>query len=127
MEKVPEDVFPIILSYINPKYKYNLKKTLFFKYYEELNVAKIYGKHSYLVKVIRSDFSFIFDNICKIKWEKWISVKNWYYKGYKFNNFTKYIFFLINNLDSHKCKNIYLKYCDDSINSYKSKKREWSN
>ena len=64
--KVPEDLFPTILSYVNPKYKYNLNKTLFCKYYEEISVAKIYGKHSYLAKVIRSDFSFIFDNICKI-------------------------------------------------------------
>jgi len=125
MEKVPEDLFPTILSYVNPKYKYNLNKTLFCKYYEELNVAKIYGKHSYLSKVIRSDFSFIFDNICKIKWYKWISLKNWHYKEYKFDNFTKYILFLINNNNSHKCNNIYLKY--GSMNSYKKKKRKWSN
>ena len=127
MEKVPEDVFPIILSYINPKYKYNLNKTLFFKYYEELNVVKIYGKHSYLVKVMRYDFSFIFDNICKIKWNKWISLKNWHYKEYKFDNFTKYILYLINKLEAHKCKNIYLKYCDNTMSSYKTKKRKWSN
>jgi len=127
MEKVPEDVFPIILSYINPKYKYNLNKILFNKYYESLNLTKLYGTHSYLAKVIRSDFSFIFDNICKIKWDKWISLKKWIYKYYKFDNFTKYILFLINNSEAHKCKNIYLKYCENTTCSYKSRKRKWSN
>jgi len=126
MEKIPEDLFPIILSYIKPKYKYNLNKTLFNLYYEDLNLNKIYGKHSYLIKVIRYDYFFIFDNICKIKWNKWVSLKNWRYKDFKFANFTNYIYFLINNLESHKCKNIYLKYCNN-INSFKHMKRNWSN
>ena len=110
MEKVPEDLFPTILSYINPKHKYNLNKILFYKYYEQLNALKIYGAHAYLAKVVSSDFSFIFDNICKIKWYKWISLKNWHYKEYKFDNFTKYILFLINNSQAHKCKNIFFNY-----------------
>jgi len=115
MEKVPEDLFPTILSYINPKYKYNLNKILFYKYYEQLKAVKIYGSHSYLNKVISSDFSFIFYNICKIKWNNWISLKNWIFNNYKFDNFTKYILFLINNSEAHKCKNIFFNYSDKNF------------
>lgn len=132
MEKIPEDVLPIIFSYINPKYKYNLNKILFRELYEELNIKKIYGNHSYIRNILREDLDFLFDNISRIKWQKWVSLKNWKYKEWKFANFTQYILYLINYYQSNRCKNIYLEHAYDNINT-KSKKtnkkidKHWSN
>jgi hypothetical protein len=130
MERVPEDVLPIIFSYINPIYKYNLNKILFRDFYKELNIKKIYGNHSYIRNVLRSDLNFIFNNMCNIKWNNWVSLKNWRYKNWKFANFTQYILYLINYHQSHKCKDIYLKHAYDNINTKSKNKKinkHWSN
>ena len=129
MERVPEDVLPIIFSYITPEYKYNLNKQLFSELYESLNINKLYGNHSYIRNIIRNDLSFIFLNICKLKWDKWVSLKNWRYKKTKFANFTQYILYLINHYQADKCKKIYLNYGYDSIAKNRSRefKKKWSN
>ena len=132
MERVPDDVLPIIFSYIHPQYKYNLSKQLFRELYEVINKKKIYGNHSYLRNILRSDLNFIFDNICRLKWNKWVSLKNWKYKDWKFANFTQYILYLINIHQSQNCKQVYLKYGYDNITKKSNRKNKkiskyWSN
>lgn len=121
MERVPEDILPIIFSYIEPQYKYNLNKVLFSKLYGNINEEKLYGNHSYIRNILRDDLHFIFLNMCSIKWDKWISLKNWRYKNIKFVSFTQYLLHLINFYNADKCKKVYLGY--DNIIKKTSKKK----
>ena len=128
MEKLPEDLLPIIFSYVQPIYKYNLNKKLFSELFVIVNSNKIYGNHSYLRNIIRNDLSYIFNEICSLKWMSWQSLKNWRYKSWKFADFTQYVLYLINFHQANKCKNEFLKYHKkDTKKKNKTKKTFWSN
>ena len=126
MNRLSQDSLNIIWSFINPKFKYSLNKTLFDKYYD----VKIGKKNmKYIRNIIRNDLHYIFNYNCKLNWNYWLKIKKIRYKEYKFANYNQYILYLIQKYDSNRCKNIYLNLGDESVCKKKVKKRNrfWSN
>ena len=97
------------LSYFNRNQLY-LENKYEFKY-PHYNGGKNKNKSydSYIRYIIRSDSSFIFENIVTMNYKKWKKTKKYYYRNIKFRNYLEYILYLCELHTSGKCKNI-IKY-----------------
>jgi hypothetical protein len=101
----PNEIKNIIYSYIPDINKVFLNKDNYVKNHniirKNINKKKI---EQYIRKTIIRDHAFVFREILKENIEKWIGLKNYYYRGCIFSN---YLFFLksfcIDN-ESEKCQ-----------------------
>ena len=116
------------------------------KYYEN-NIIKYrlkYDKYlykksgltldSYIKKIIRKKFDYIFLLLMKEKYEHWKNIKKYIYKGYRYKTFIDVLIHLCIELDSTKCRNHLICYNknNDFVRKNKHKKMRrinniWSN
>ena len=117
INKIPLEVAMIIKMYIpriiiitNKKDYENEYMSLRLEYnrealpYKSISYKKKYTLESYIGKIIKNDLNYIFEMIIKYKYNHWIKIKKYRYRGYKYSNYIHFLEQLCIKLESTKCR-----------------------
>ena len=89
INELPEEIIQLIKEYMPATVLAFLNKTNYLSYHFLLkNVIPNY--ENYIRDVIRRDNDFVFENIIRENYDKWLQNKNYFYKNMLFKN---YIYF----------------------------------
>jgi hypothetical protein len=102
-KNIPDDVLGIIWEYMSCKQKKLVNK----ENYENVNQNLYTGNtDSYLRKIIRKDYSYLFKKNIKCHYDKWYKMKKWIYKNMVLSNFIDYLRYLCIENNINNCKKI---------------------
>lgn len=102
INELPDELINIIKDYIPKIYLVFVNKTDYLLYHYILKTY-ITKYEDYIRRIIILDYDFVFKNIVRDNYNKWLKMKNVMYKNFIFKN---YIYFIINfciENDSSKC------------------------
>lgn len=119
INKLPDDLKIIIYDYIPLHVKVKFSKKMYIdnysKYHEfiKTNICKgVYRRftfNTYVEKIIKSDSSFIFENVIKKEAIVWNKKKRYKYKGKKYKSYIDFLKELCQKNESTRCLNL-IKY-----------------
>jgi len=88
---LPKEILNIILDYVPICSLVWVNKTYYLKYHSTIK-QNIPQFENYIRDIIRRDNSFVFNEILKENYKKWINMKKYVYKNLLFSN---YLYFLL--------------------------------
>ena len=65
---------------------------------------------TYISRIIKNDLNYIFKLLIKYKYNHWIKLKNYKYRGHKFSNYIYFLEQLCIISESNKCRNLVRDY-----------------
>jgi hypothetical protein len=110
---LPNEIKEHIKLYIPFEYMYNLNKE---DYINNHNIIRMRlekndkNYEDYIRNIINRDNDFIFEIILKLNENKWIQMKNYYYKSGLYKNYIIFLLYYSDQYNSIKCKNIINNY-----------------
>tara|TARA_B100001059_G_C17756307_1_gene540102 strand:- start:818 stop:1222 length:405 start_codon:yes stop_codon:yes gene_type:complete len=105
IDKLPDDILPIIFSYVNEKQKIFLNKTFYNKYYKHID-SLIKHYDSYIKDIVRNDCKFTFEYIIARNFLKWYTMFNYHYGNKIYNNYIDFLLEFSRKNKSNKCLTI---------------------
>ena len=108
---LPDDILYIIYLYIHNENKYLLNKTNYEKHYIEIiNNLRKTEYNSYIRFIIRSDYSYLFDNLLKHKYNEFHTKNKISYKNITYKCLYEFVKYYIQLNNSGRCNNILINY-----------------
>jgi hypothetical protein len=108
---LPDDILYIIYLYIHNENKYLLNKTNYEKHYIEIiNNLRKTEYNSYIRFIIRSDYSYLFDNLLKHKYNEFHTKNKISYKNITYKYLYEFVKYYIQLNNSGRCNNILINY-----------------
>lgn len=105
--KLPDELVDIIYSYVPTTVKTVLSKNNYLA--EHKLIRQTINKNdieNYIRTMIRQDNSFVFEQLLIENYDKWINIKEYYYKECIYMNYLMFLEFYIMDNESIKCKKI---------------------
>lgn len=108
MDKLPEVLVDIIYSYIPTKVTTFFNKT---NYLKQRHILSDYIKHNgqmenYIRAMVRQDNDFVFNEILKENYNRWIKMKKYYYKDCIYLNYLIFLESYAIESESAKCRKL---------------------
>ena len=124
LQKFPEDLINIILSYVQIKKIYVVNKSYFYSLYP--NIIKNYSLKdaifkNYINKIVKFDCEIQFRFISKTFSDSLLKPNKWKYNYTSYPNYAIFLKALCIKNNSDKCKKIILDEIDNNIGSKKNK------
>ena len=108
---LPDDILYIIYLYIHNENKYLLNKTNYEKHYIEIiNNLRKPEYNSYIRFIIRNDYSYLFDNLLKHKYNEFHTKNKISYKNITYKYLYEFVKYYIQLNNSGRCNNILINY-----------------
>lgn len=102
---LPDELIDIIKEYLPVFITVFLNKELYFK--NHMFIRKmIINYESYIRFTVRSDNDFVFNEICKENFKKWLFIKKYNYKTMIFSNYIYFLLYYCIENNSCKCREI---------------------
>ena len=144
IELIPDELVLYIRDYISydillltnkNNYEKNIMVERFNKFKKGPICRKFYhiSLNTYINRIIKNDLNYIFKQLIKYKYNHWIKLKNYRYKGHKFSNYIYFLEQLCITSESNKCRHVVIEYeKNNSIVRKKHKKikhinNRWTN
>ena len=104
---LPDELIKYIFEYVHPSEIVFVNKKYYLSYHSfvrQMIPKKNY--ENYIRETIKRDHSFVFEQIIKENWKKWLSIREYLYKNSVYSNYIYFLkdYGLIN--DSIKCRNL---------------------
>lgn len=104
---LPDELIKYIFEYVHPSEIVFVNKKYYLSYHSfvrQMIPRKNY--ENYIRETIKRDHSFVFEQIIKENWKKWLSIREYLYKNSVYSNYIYFLkdYGLIN--DSIKCRNL---------------------
>ena len=104
---LPDELIKYIFEYVHPSEIVFVNKKYYLSYHSfvrQMIPRKNY--ENYIRETIKRDHSFVFEQIIKENWKKWLSIREYLYKNSVYSNYIYFLkdYVLIN--DSIKCRNL---------------------
>lgn len=104
---LPDELIKYIFEYIHPSEIVFVNKEYYLSYHSF--VRQMIPKNNYenyIRETIKRDHAFVFDQIIKENWKKWLLIREYLYKNSVYSNYIYFLkdYGLIN--DSIKCRNL---------------------
>ena len=126
INKIPEDVALYIKTFLSnnvlfittkTSYKNNIMKIRFFNHDGNTNKRFLYNSESgyyskldsYINYLIKNDYDFIFENLIQYKYNQWVKIRRYTYKGCSHCNYLTFLNHLCITTQSTKCRNVIKK------------------
>lgn len=105
--KLPDELIKLIKEYIPVIVTIFMNKNIYIKNH---NIIKKYipNYESYTRDIIRNNYNFVFQEICKENFKKWLFIKKYHYKSTIFSNYIYFLLYFCNENNSYKCREIIL-------------------
>ena len=103
INELPEEIIHLIKEYMPATVLAFLNKTNYLSYHFLLkNVIPNY--ENYIRDVIRRDNNFVFENIIRENYVKWLQNKNYFYKNMLFKNYIYFILYFCIENEASNCR-----------------------
>jgi hypothetical protein len=103
INELPSEIINLVKEYIPKTTLVFLNKTNYILYHFLLK-KNIKNYENYVRDIIRKDNYFVFENIIKDNYEKWLQNKNCIYKNMIFKNYIYFILYFCIENESSKCR-----------------------
>ncbi len=108
---LPDDILYDIYLYIQNESKYLLNKTNYEKHYVNIiNSLRKATYNSYIRFIIRNDYSYLFDNLLKHKYNEFHTKNKISYKNITYKYLYEFVKYYIQTNNSCRCNNILINY-----------------
>ena len=74
--------------------------------FRSISYKKNFTFQTYIKKIIANNMNYIFEMLIKHKYNHWINIKKYRYRGYKYSNYIQYLEQLCIQMESTLCKNV---------------------
>jgi hypothetical protein len=100
---LPHELIDLIKDYIHKKNLVFTDKTNYTLYHFSIK-KYIPCYENYIRDMIRRDYVFVFENIVRENYKKWMEIKNYTYQNFVFKNYIYFILHFCIENDSQKCR-----------------------
>ena len=105
IDKLPDELIDIIKEYIPLEVTIFLNKALYLKNHCVIKQF-ISNYESYIRDMVRKNNDFVFEQICKENFKKWLFIKKYHYKSIIFSNYIYFLLYFCNENNSSQCREI---------------------
>jgi hypothetical protein len=100
---LPNELVNIIKEYIHKKIMVFIDKTNYTLYHFSIK-KYIPCYENYIRNMIRRDYAFVFEQIVRENYKKWMEIKHYIYENFVFKNYIYFILHFCIENDSQKCR-----------------------
>ena len=113
-KNLPDELIRIIHSYLSIKILTFMNKTYYFQYHSLLKPYIINRNiENYIRDVLRRDHEFVFEQILKENYKRWLEIKHFIYKNVIYKNYIYFIKDYCISNDSVKCRNLLNEFLEE--------------
>lgn len=74
--------------------------------FKSISYKRKFTFQTYITKIITNNMNYIFEMLIKHKYDHWINIKKYRYRGYKYSNYIQYLEQLCIKMESTNCRNV---------------------